>query len=134
MGFFDKRRKKSDEAKIRLLGRSNQKSTFLKSLPLNSLEQIPIFLEELQKGNILILNTEPMSRTKAQIVDRQRAIDQIRGVCRELGGEIAQLGESYYMVITPPSIKIWVQPPPMKPEKPPESTSSIPPENEEVGN
>ncbi|MHA2059963.1 MAG: cell division protein SepF [Candidatus Ranarchaeia archaeon] len=118
--FWRSRRKKQNEDDPNVQGfvrtsktsgkKRNERLILLKSLLMVSLDQIPIFVEELQNGNILVLNTEPMSHTKAQVVDRQRAIDQIRGACREIGGEVAQLGESYYIVVTPPSVKIWAQP------------------------
>jgi SepF-like predicted cell division protein (DUF552 family) len=120
MGLFWRSRKKpkDDDPKaqgfvksLKISGKNrNDRRILLKSLPMASLDQIPLFIEELQNGNILVLNTEPMSHTKAQVVDRQRAIDQIRGACREIGGEVAQLGESYYIVVTPPSVKIWAKP------------------------
>jgi SepF-like predicted cell division protein (DUF552 family) len=115
--FWRSRRKKQKDHDLKVKGfikssktAGNDRRILLKSLPMVSLDQIPLFVEELQNGNILVLNTEPMSHTKAQVVDRQRAIDQIRGACREIGGEVAQLGESYYIVVTPPSVKIWAKP------------------------
>ncbi|MHA1713580.1 MAG: cell division protein SepF [Candidatus Ranarchaeia archaeon] len=80
---------------------------YIKSIPLLGLEQVSMVGDEVRNGNIVILDTEPMSLSKKQRIDLRRAIDQLRGICREFGGDLAQLGESYYIVITPPFIKIW---------------------------
>ena len=79
---------------------------FIKSIPLLNLDQVNAIGEEVRNGNIVILDTEPMSLSKKQRIDLRRAVDQLRGLCREFGGDLAQLGESYYIVITPPFIKI----------------------------
>ena len=81
--------------------------TYVKSLPLMSLDQVPSIGEEIRSGNIIILDTEPMNSSKKQLIDLRRAIDQIRGITRAAGGDLAQLGESHYIVITPASVKIW---------------------------
>jgi SepF-like predicted cell division protein (DUF552 family) len=80
---------------------------YIKSISLLSLDQVPAVGEEVRDGNIVILDTEPMSLSKKQRIDLRRAIDQLRGLCREYGGDLAQLGESYYIVLTPGFIKIW---------------------------
>ena len=131
MSFFDRFRRKKEEEKIGLdtnlpiismgIGSSSvidrtrisvarekeDNITYIKSLPLMSLDQVPSIGEEIRSGNIIILDTEPMNSSKNQLIDLKRAIDQIRGITRESGGDLAQLGESHYIVITPASVKIW---------------------------
>ena len=95
---------------------------YIKSISLLSLEQVPAVGEEIRDGNIVILDTEPMSLSKKQRIDLRRAIDQLRGLCREYGGDLAQLGESYYIVLTPSFIRIWERedtPPATEQDSPP---------------
>jgi SepF-like predicted cell division protein (DUF552 family) len=130
MSFFDRFRKKKKENEMKVASDSTRSSmstgmissndpsrltslrkeeniTYVKSLPLLSLDQVASIGEEIHSGNIIILDTEPMNTSKNQLIDLKRAIDQIRGITREAGGDLAQLGESHYIVITPAYIKIW---------------------------
>ena len=131
MSFFDRFRKKKKEEELGMNNRLLQNSMgipltnvmersgvpvsmkkednimYVKSLPLMSLDQVPSIGDEIRSGNIIILDTEPMKASKKQLIELRRAIDQIRGITRETGGDLAQLGDSYFIVITPASVKIW---------------------------
>jgi SepF-like predicted cell division protein (DUF552 family) len=87
---------------------------YIKSIPLRTLDQVGQIGSEIRKGNIVILNTEYMALSKTHRVDLQRSIAQLRGICREIGGDLAQLGESYYVVVTPRFVKIWQRPTPVE--------------------
>ena len=92
---------------------------YIKSIPLRTLDQVGQIGAEIKRGNIVILNTEYMAQSKTHRMDLQRAIAQLRGIIREIGGDLAQLGESYYVVVTPRFVKIWQRPEPLEePEKP----------------
>jgi SepF-like predicted cell division protein (DUF552 family) len=74
---------------------------FVKLFDFQSLRDVNHIVKELGSGNILILNTEPlMIQETNSMVEVKRAIDQLRGYCREYGGDIKRLGE-YTLIVTP---------------------------------
>ncbi|MHA1111397.1 MAG: cell division protein SepF [Promethearchaeota archaeon] len=74
---------------------------FVKMLDFQNLRDVNYITKELNNGNILILNTEPLlSGEKNALVEVKRAIDQLRGYCRQNGGDMKRLGD-YTLVVTP---------------------------------
>ena len=74
---------------------------FVKMYDFQSLRDVNYITHELQNGNILLLNTEPLlGNDTNSMVEVKRAIDQLRGYCREYGGEMKRVGD-YMLVVTP---------------------------------
>jgi SepF-like predicted cell division protein (DUF552 family) len=66
-----------------------------------TLRDVNYITQELTNGNILILNTEPLLENDGNsMVEVKRAIDQLRGYCRQYGGDMKRLGD-YTLVVTP---------------------------------
>ncbi|MHA1606292.1 MAG: cell division protein SepF [Candidatus Freyarchaeota archaeon] len=87
---------------------------YIKSIPLIMLSDVQRAAGELRAGNIVILHIKPMLQRDRTRNELKRAVDQLRGICRQLDGDIAQLGREYIIVTPGPFIKIY------KPEpKPP---------------
>jgi len=78
--------------------------TYLKALPIRDISDINTVKIELEMGNIIIARITPLA--KKSIEDTRHAVDELCEFVKELGGDIARLGEER-LVITPPSIKIW---------------------------
>jgi len=74
---------------------------FVKMYDFQCLRDVDHIMRELANGNILILNSEPLlAHDENTMVEVKRAIDQLRGYCRENGGDMKRLGE-YILVVTP---------------------------------
>ncbi len=78
--------------------------TYLKALPLRSIEDIDLIKQEVKSGNILIVKVSPLA--KKSIDDVKRAVTELCEFTELVGGDIARLGEER-VVITPSNIKIW---------------------------
>ncbi|WXG45458.1 MAG: cell division protein SepF [Candidatus Atabeyarchaeum deiterrae] len=76
---------------------------YIKSIDLQSLSNIQQVLDELEKGNIVIVYVGRMQY--GQNRELKRVVDQLRGACRSIGGDIAQLGQDY-IVVTPSFVRI----------------------------
>jgi SepF-like predicted cell division protein (DUF552 family) len=87
-----------------LVHQDDQDIIYIKSIDLESLSNIQQVSGELDKGNIVIAYIGKMQY--GQNRELRRVIDQLRGVCRTIGGDIAQLGQDY-IVVTPPFVKIY---------------------------
>jgi SepF-like predicted cell division protein (DUF552 family) len=77
---------------------------YIKSIDLQSLSNIQQVLDELEKGNIVIVYVGRMQY--GQNRELKRVVDQLRGACRSIGGDIAQLGQDY-IVVTPSFVRIF---------------------------
>ncbi|MHA1699881.1 MAG: cell division protein SepF, partial [Promethearchaeota archaeon] len=78
-----------------------QRTMFVKKLALNTMNDIPVIQNELSNGNITIVDvTGFVSAGEFTILELKRAIEQIRGTCRRLGGSLARLGERF-LIATP---------------------------------
>ncbi len=80
---------------------------YIKSMPLIMLSDVQRAATELRAGNIVILHIKPIlqrDRTKNEL---KRAVDQLRGICRQLEGDIAQLGGEYIIITPGPFVKIY---------------------------
>ena len=80
--------------KYQLMGRTEHEITPIKQNLLNG----NIALIDLQ--NFLEINPDPR--------EIERLIDRLRGVAKEVGGEIVQIGDYPYIIITPKNVKIDV--------------------------
>lgn len=74
---------------------------FVKMFDFQNLRDVNYITKELNDGNILILNTEPLlAHDGNSMVEVKRAIDQLRGYCRQYGGDMKRLGD-YTLLVTP---------------------------------
>lgn len=93
-----------DETGKDLIQQDESDVIYIKSIDLESLSNIQQVSGELEKGNIVIVYIGKMQY--GQNRELRRVVDQLRGVCRTIGGDIAQLGQDY-IVVTPPFVKIY---------------------------
>ncbi|MGQ9720081.1 MAG: cell division protein SepF [Candidatus Jordarchaeum sp.] len=80
---------------------------YIKSIPLLTLSDVPRIAEELKSGNIIIIYVRPFIQRVQSNNELKRAVDQLRGVCRQIQGDIAQLGNEYVLVTPGPYVKIF---------------------------
>lgn len=76
---------------------------YVKSMDLNSIVDIQRAANELQNGNIAILNISPLMDEDPE--ELKRAIDQLRGITEGMGGDIGRLSESK-VIATPKFVRI----------------------------
>ena len=75
----------------------------VKSTQLQSLVDVQGIADELRAGNIMIVDISPlMNQDPAEL---KRAIDQLKGICRGIGGDIGRLTESK-VIATPRFVSI----------------------------
>ncbi len=75
----------------------------VKSVDLTSLVDIQEVTSELRNGNIIILNISPlMDEDPAEL---KRAVDQLKGVAADIGGDVGRLSESR-IIATPELVQI----------------------------
>ena len=86
--------------------KKSRKKTYLKAIPLRTLDDVEVIKHELSLGNILILKVTPLARKSVEEV--KKAVNELSGFTQSIGGDIARLGEER-VVIVPKSIKIWRQ-------------------------
>lgn len=77
---------------------------YIKSMDLQGLSDIQEVSGELERGNIVIMYISRLQYGQSR--ELRRVVDQLRGICRSIGGDIAQLGQDY-IVITPSFVKIY---------------------------
>jgi len=81
--------------------------TYIKTIALRSLTQVVDIQDELRRGNIIILDSiEILRQGESSVVEFKRALEQIKGTVRELGGSIGRLGEQYIIATPNPHLKI----------------------------
>ena len=95
-----------------------QQTVYVKAVALRELADVAKLQSEVRLGNILIVRIAPL--TKKSIEDTKKAINQLCDCVKEIGGDIARLGEER-IVITPSTIRIWRSEHPL----PEESTKSV---------
>ena len=83
-----------------------RKKTYLKAIPLRSLDDVEVIKHELSLGNILVLKVTPLARKSVE--DVKKAVNELYGFTQSIGGDIARLGEER-VVMVPNFIKIWRQ-------------------------
>ena len=96
--------------------KKSRKKTYLKAIPLRTLDDVEVIKHELSLGNILILKVTPLARKSVEEV--KKAVNELSGFTQSIGGDIARLGEER-VVIVPKSIKIWRQEADVSEEKAP---------------
>jgi SepF-like predicted cell division protein (DUF552 family) len=93
-----------DEPGRGLIHQDESDIIYIKSIDLENLSNIQQVSGELERGNIVIVYIGRLQY--GQNRELRRVVDQLRGVCRSTGGDIAQLGQDY-IVVTPPFVKIY---------------------------
>ena len=78
--------------------------TYVKPVKLRSLSDVQRVNQELNEGNIVLGDITPLLNRDPQ--ELKRAIDQLKGICRGIGGDIVGIGESK-ILITPTNIRIY---------------------------
>ncbi|MFQ5891310.1 MAG: cell division protein SepF [Candidatus Methanofastidiosia archaeon] len=77
---------------------------YVKPMKLRALADVQKINKELNDGNIVLGDITPLLNRDP--VELKRAVDQIKGICRGIGGDIIGIGESKILV-TPTNIKIY---------------------------
>lgn len=73
-------------------GVSELEPIYIKSMELHSLVDVQEVSDELRAGNIMILDISMlMNQDPAEL---KRAIDQLKGICQAIGGDVGRLTES----------------------------------------
>ncbi len=81
---------------------------YVKSTELRSLVDIQEVADELRNGNIMILDISTlMNQDPAEL---KRAIDQLKGICQAIGGDVGRLTESR-VIATPKYVHIQFKKP-----------------------
>lgn len=115
--IFSKKKKSSREesseaADIPVMEVSETKATkqvgkvepiLVKSIDLNSVVDVQEISNELRDGNITILNISPLMDEDPS--ELKRAIDQLKGIAEEIGGDVGRLSESR-IIATPELVRI----------------------------
>jgi len=79
--------------------------TYVKTIKLRSLADVQKVSHELNEGNIVIANIALLNERDP--MELKRTVDQIKGICRGIGGDVAGIGDTMHVIITPANIKIW---------------------------
>jgi len=77
---------------------------YVKPMTMRGLQNIQEIVQELKHGNIVIVNIAQLINNNP--AEAKRAIDQLKGTCKGLGGDLAGIGEDR-LLITPSFVKIW---------------------------
>jgi hypothetical protein len=93
-----------DEHGKTLIHQDESDIIYIKSVDLENLSNIQQVSGEIERGNIVIVYIGRLQL--GQNRELRRVVDQLRGLCRSTGGDIAQLGQDY-IVVTPPFVKIY---------------------------
>jgi SepF-like predicted cell division protein (DUF552 family) len=84
-------------------GTSEIEPIYVKSMELHSLADVKGAADEIRAGNIMVLDiTTLMNQDPAEL---KRAIDQLKGICQAIGGDVGRLTESK-VIVTPKFINI----------------------------
>mgnify|MGYP006289746273 CR=1 FL=1 len=78
-----------------------QRTTFIKKMSLTNIKDIQVIQGEISEGNMTIIDVAGfITSGDYSMLEMKRAIEQIRGTCKQLGGALARLGNRY-LVATP---------------------------------
>ncbi|MHA1506614.1 MAG: cell division protein SepF [Candidatus Asgardarchaeia archaeon] len=80
--------------------------TFVKSISLVSLSDIEPLGDELKKGNILIVNLDPLLQRASGQKEVDRVVARLKGIIKLVGGDIAQIKNLPYIIMTPKNVRI----------------------------
>ncbi len=87
--------------------RSNSGFYYIKMGGFDSLKEVETIKNNLEEGNIMILDTEQLlQNNQTSILELKRAIEQLRGYCKELGGSIGRIGDKFLIITPNPYIRI----------------------------
>ncbi|MFP4005297.1 MAG: cell division protein SepF [Candidatus Hadarchaeia archaeon] len=75
----------------------------VKSMDLTRLSDVQTVIDELEAGNIVILNISPLMDEDPS--ELKRAVDDIRSSADDVGGDVGRLSESR-IIVTPELVKI----------------------------
>ncbi|MHA1681369.1 MAG: cell division protein SepF [Promethearchaeota archaeon] len=75
-----------------------QRTMFIKKMSLGSMADIGEIQGEISDGNLTIIDVADfVTSGEFTVLELKRAIEQIRGTCKKLGGMLARLGERYLL-------------------------------------
>ena len=77
---------------------------YIKAQALQSLEDLDSVKNEVSSGNILIVRLGPLAEKSTD--DVKKAVSELYDFTRQIGGDIARLGEER-VIVTPPFVEIW---------------------------
>ena len=84
------------------------KPTLIKTAKLKDFSDVQKAIEELNQGNILIVNVQGI--VSKDVNELKRALETLKGVCQSIGGDIAGIDKDRY-IATPQAVKIqfwWI--------------------------
>lgn len=109
MGFFRRKRKNDtalQEGATPTVDERVHPQMFVIYKELSSLADVTPISEEVRRGNMVILDIEPLTKGSSDLMTQlKRAVDQLRAVCYRVGGDIGQLGKRY-ILLTPTAVRI----------------------------
>ncbi|MFX1474017.1 MAG: cell division protein SepF [Promethearchaeota archaeon] len=109
MGFFRRKRKNDtalQEGVTSTVDGRVQPQMYIVYKELSSLADVTPISEEVRRGNVVILDIEPLAKGASDLMTQlKRAVDQLRAVCYRVGGDIGQLGKRY-ILLTPTAVRI----------------------------
>ena len=76
---------------------------YIKSMELRSLIDVQEVADELRTGNIIVLEISTLMNQDPE--ELKRAIDQLKGICQAIGGDVGRLTESK-VIATPRFVNI----------------------------
>lgn len=76
---------------------------YVKPMQLVSSKDYDTIVQELEKGNIVLLNIRPMAAKNAMLV--KELVSKLKEYVQNAGGDIARITE-YHLLVTPPGVKI----------------------------
>ncbi len=111
MVLFSKKNKLSDDdpdgdmclpnTMLNLTNQHRQRSILVKKMNLTNINDIQAIQSEIDGGNMAIIDVSGfITSGEFTVLELKRAVEQIRGTCKKLGGALARLGDRY-IVATP---------------------------------
>jgi len=85
-------------------GVGGAKPAFVKVAKLKDFSDVQKTIEELNQGNIIIVNTQAIG--SRDVNELKRALETMKGVCQSIGGDIAGIDKDRY-ILTPRAVKIF---------------------------
>jgi len=81
---------------------------YVRSMELNSMADIQEAADELRAGNLIILDISSLMNKDPN--ELKRAIDQLKGICQGIGGDIGRLTDTR-VIATPKFVKLQFKKP-----------------------
>ena len=76
---------------------------YVKPIQLLSQKDVDVIIQELEKGNIVLINIKPLAARNMMLV--KELVGKVKEYVVEKGGDIARITE-YHILVTPPGVKI----------------------------